>query len=626
MIIYKEEYEVIVVGAGHAGCEAALATSRTGHKTLFLTMNKEAIAQMSCNPAVGGQAKGHLVKEIDALGGEIGLNTDKAAVQLKILNKRKGPAVWSTRAQCDRTVYRVAMRQVLENQPNLWVKQGNIIEILVEKNKVKGVLTETGTAYLGKILILCLGTFLNGLIHIGLTNFAAGRMGEFPSRGITENLIKLGFEAGRLKTGTPPRLDGKTIDFEKMEIQWGDEKPTPFSLRTNKLSFKHLPCFLTYTNSDTHKLILKNLDRSPLYSGVIKGIGPRYCPSIEDKVVRFKEKPRHQLFLEPEGHNTNEYYLNGFATSLPEDVQLSALRTVPGLEKVEMTRPGYAIEYDFFPPIQLKNTLETKLIENLFFAGQLNGTSGYEEAAAQGIVAGINAGLKLEGKEPFILDRSQAYIGVLIDDLITKGTSEPYRMFTSRAEYRLLLREDNADQRLTEYGHKFDLIDKEIYSRVKIKMKNIEEERGRLKRTYAKLSFFNLESDNNKRISLADALKIPGITYENLAKVDKASQIISPHVALQVELETKYEGYIKRQEEEVAKFRRLEGMAIPQDFDYQGLNGFKKEALEKLNRVKPTSVGQASRISGVSPGDIAVLLVHLKRHKEGKVSRETKHF
>ncbi|MCJ7508662.1 MAG: tRNA uridine-5-carboxymethylaminomethyl(34) synthesis enzyme MnmG, partial [candidate division Zixibacteria bacterium] len=608
MIIYKEEYEVIVVGAGHAGCEAALATSRMGHKTLLLTMNKEVIAQMSCNPAVGGQAKGHLVKEIDVLGGEIGLNTDKTAVQLKVLNKRKGPAVWSTRAQCDRTAYRIAMRQVLEGQPNLWVKQGNTIEVLVEKNKVKGVLTETGTVYSGKIVILCVGTFLNGLIHIGLTNFPAGRMGEFPARGITENLIKLGFEAGRLKTGTPPRLDGKTIDFEKTEIQWGDENPTPFSLRTNKLSFKHLPCFLTYTNSDTHNFILKNLDRSPLYSGVIKGIGPRYCPSIEDKVVRFKEKPRHQLFLEPEGYNTNEYYLNGFATSLPEDVQLSALRTVPGLEKVEMARPGYAIEYDFFPPIQLKNSLETKLIENLFFAGQINGTSGYEEAAAQGIMAGINAGLKLEAREPFILDRSQAYIGVLIDDLITKGTKEPYRMFTSRAEYRLLLREDNADQRLIEYGHKFGLIDKEIYSRVKTKMKNMEKERERLKRTYAKFSFFNIGSDNDKRISLADALKITGINYENLAKVDKASQDVPPDVASQVELATKYEGYIKRQEEEVTKFRRLENMAIPQDFDYQGVSGFKKEALEKLSKVKPVSVGQASRISGVSPGDIAVLL------------------
>ena len=614
MMIHREVYEVIVVGAGHAGCEAALATSRMGHKTLLLTMSKETIGQMSCNPAVGGQAKGHIVKEIDALGGEIGFNTDKACLQLKVLNKRKGPAVWSTRAQCDRSAYRVAMREVLEDQPNLWVKQGNITEILVEKDKVKGVLTETGTAYFGKTVILCAGTFLNGLIHIGLTSFPAGRMGEFAAKGITEDLVKLGFEVGRLKTGTPPRLDGKTIDFDKMEIQWGDQNPTPFSIRTRKLSFKHLPCFLTYTNRATHELILNNLDRSPLYSGVIKGIGPRYCPSIEDKVVRFKEKPRHQLFLEPEGYNTNEYYLNGFATSLPEDVQIAALRTIPGLENAEMTRPGYAIEYDFFPPIQLRNTLETKLIENLFFAGQINGTSGYEEAAAQGIIAGINAALKLKGRESFILNRSQAYIGVLIDDLITKGTSEPYRMFTSRAEYRLFLREDNTDQRLLEYGYKFGLVDKEIYSRFKAKVKAIEGEKQRLRKSYAPLLFFDQNSKNDKKISLANALKMPRITYEDLVKIDRLSQEIPLDVAQQVELELKYEGYIRRQEEEVFKFRKFEEMRIPHDFDYQRLSGFKKEALEKLNRVKPSSVGQASRISGVSPGDIAVLLVYLKRY------------
>jgi tRNA uridine 5-carboxymethylaminomethyl modification enzyme len=569
---------------------------------------------MSCNPAVGGQAKGHLVKEIDALGGEIAFNTDKATVQIKILNKKKGPAVWSSRAQCDRTTYRATMREVLENQKNLWLKQDSVVDVLIEKGKAKGVTTQTGTTYLGKTVILSPGTFLNGLIHIGLNSFPAGRAGEFPSKGLTEKLIKLGFGTARLKTGTPPRLDGKTIDFEKTEIQWGDKNPTPFSMRTEKLCFKELPCFLTYTNPGTHNFILNNLDRSPLYSGIIKGVGPRYCPSVEDKVVRFKDKPRHQLFLEPEGYATCEYYLNGFATSLPEDVQLSALRTIVGLEKVEMTRPGYAIEYDFFPPIQLKNNLETKLIENLFFAGQINGTSGYEEAAAQGIMVGINAVLKLRKEEPFVLDRSQAYIGVLIDDLVTKGTFEPYRMFTSRAEYRLLLREDNADQRLLEYGYQFGLVDENAHLRFKTKMEAVEKEKKRLGKSYAPLSFFDPISKNSKKISLSDALKIPRVTYNNLAKIDKPSQDVAPDVACQVELQLKYEGYIKRQQEEVVKFKRLEEMRIPEHFDYQGLSGFKKEALEKLKKIRPFSIGQASRISGVSPGDIAVLLVYLKRY------------
>ena len=614
MVIYKDEYDVIVVGAGHAGCEASLASSRMGKKTLLLTMNKETIAQMSCNPAVGGQAKGHLVKEIDALGGEMGLNTDKSAIQLKVLNRKKGPAVWSTRAQCDRSAYRIAMREVLENQKDLCLKQDHVVDVLVENKKARGVVSQTGTTYLGRAIILSPGTFLNGLVHIGLTSFPAGRAGEFPSKEITENLMKLGFRAGRLKTGTPPRLDGKTVDFGKMEIQWGDKDPAGFSFRTTKLCFKELPCFLVYTNLRTHQFILNNLERSPLYSGVIKGVGPRYCPSIEDKVVRFKDKSRHQLFLEPEGYATCEYYLNGFATSLPEDIQLSALRTIPGMEKTEITRPGYAIEYDFFPPIQLKSNLETKLIENLFFAGQINGTSGYEEAAAQGIMAGINAALKLYGKEPFVLDRSQAYIGVLIDDLITKGTQEPYRMFTSRAEYRLLLREDNVDQRLLEHGHRFGLVEKDAYLRFKTKMEVVGKEKKRLERLYAPLSVFDPISKSSKRVSLSEALRIPGVTYNDLARIDNASQDVAPDVAYQVELQLKYEGYIRRQQEEVTKFKRLEGMRIPDDFDYQGLSGFKKEALEKLEKVRPTSIGQASRISGVSPGDIAVLLVYLKRY------------
>jgi tRNA uridine 5-carboxymethylaminomethyl modification enzyme len=617
MLTYPEEYDIIVVGAGHAGCEAALSSARMGHKTLLFTMNKETIAQMSCNPAVGGLAKGQLVKEIDALGGEIGFIADKTAIQIKTLNKKKGPAVWSTRTQNDRSAYRLAMRESLENQENLFIKQDAIVEVLVKYGKAYGIVTATGMAYHCKAVILTCGTFLNGLIHIGLEHFPAGRAGEFPALGLTENLIKLGFEAGRLKTGTPPRLDGRTIDFSKTIPQYGDEEPKPFSIRTKELPKEQRLCFLTYTNERTHEFILKNLDRSPLYSGKIKGIGPRYCPSIEDKVVKFREKPRHQLFLEPEGIGTNEYYVNGFATSLPEDVQFEALRTVPGLENCKMMRCGYAIEYDFFPPTQLKNTLETKLVENLYFAGQINGTSGYEEAAAQGIMAGINAVLKIRGEPPFILDRSEAYIGVLIDDLITKGTNEPYRMFTSRAEYRLILREDNADQRLLKYGHRFDLIPDETYNEFLKKMEKIEKETLRLRRVFVSLSSFSDllgEMENNRKMSLAKLLKMPEIKYKDLLKVDWEAKDVSKEVYEQVELELKYEGYIRRQKREIEKFKKLETMRIPQDFRYDNLKGFKREALEKLKRVNPISVGQASRISGVSPGDIAVLMVHLKQH------------
>jgi len=617
---HEKEYQVIVVGGGHAGCEAALAASRLGCRTLLLTMNLDNIAFMSCNPAVGGLAKGQLVKEIDALGGEMAKITDATAIQFRRLNMAKGPAVRGSRAQVDRQAYRLRMKQVLEKQENLELKQALVEEILVEKNKAVGVKTSIGQKFYGKAVIITPGTFLNGLIHIGLTNFPAGRMGDFPAIRLSENLKELGFRVGRFKTGTCPRLDGKTIDFSELKTQEGDKVPIPFSFTTKKLAQPQLPCYITYTNTKTHEIIREGLDRSPLYTGIIKGTGVRYCPSIEDKVMKFPERERHQIFLEPEGLNTSEFYPNGLATSLPIDIQFRMLRTIEGLEKVGIMRPGYAIEHDYVEPTQLRPTLETKLIENLYFCGQINGTTGYEEAAAQGLIGGINAALKIQSRAPFILDRSEAYIGVLIDDLVTKGTKEPYRMFTSRAEYRLILREDNADLRLTEKACGIGLVGEERYREVQTKKRAIEEERARLK----EVMIFPNDATNKKfsglgwvaprsPISLAELLRRPEISYSDLKLFDKGSVEVPLEAAEQIEIQIKYEGYIKHQEQEIEKFRKLENRKIPEGINYQGIIGLSNEVREKLSKIRPGSLGQASRISGVTPAAIAILMVHLKR-------------
>ena len=618
-----ETFDVIAIGAGHAGCEAALAAARMGCNTLLITISKESIGTMSCNPAIGGLAKGHLVREIDALGGEMGFVTDQVALQYKTLNKSKGPAVWSTRVQADREGYKIAMANSLESCPNLTLAFGSVVDILVKDRKAYGVLTDQGEVLYGKTIILNAGTFLNGLIHIGDKNFRAGRAGEAPSIGLTDNLVKLGFQTVRLKTGTPPRLDTRSIDYSKTEMSPGDTDVKPLSCRTPLTNGKNIPCWLTYTNEKTHNILRSNLAHSPLYSGRIVGIGPRYCPSIEDKVVRFADKSRHQLYLEPDGENTNVIYINGFSTSMPDYIQLEALRTVPGLENVIMLRPGYAIEYDFFPPTQLRQSLETKFIENLFFAGQINGTSGYEEAAAQGLMAGINAALKVKGEEPFILDRSEAYIGVLIDDLVTKGTNEPYRMFTSRAEYRLVLREDNADQRLLEYGYRFGLVSKEEYQKFTEKMTTIASELERMKRTSifpARYPKFSEESWDHKRISLYELLKITEVRIADFLEMDQHYQSLTSEILEQLEIGVKYEGYIKRQYQEIEKFKRLENILIPDELDYLAVKSLKTEALEKLGKFRPRCVGQAGRISGVTPSDIAVLLVHLKSNKKKRKS------
>jgi tRNA uridine 5-carboxymethylaminomethyl modification enzyme len=608
--MYRDaDYDIIVVGAGHAGCEAALAASRMGLTTCLFTMNLDTIAQMSCNPAIGGLAKGHLVREIDALGGEMATVTDRAGIQFRMLNMSKGPAVWSLRAQADRVLYRFFMRQVLESQERLDIKQASVEKIIVEDDKVKGILTSLGTFYRAKAVIVTTGTFLKGLMHIGFENFHAGRAGEFPSEGLSDSLREIGLKIGRLKTGTPPRLDARTIDFTKTEPQWGDEPPQPFSYNTEKITNPQLPCYMTYTNAETHKIILSGLDRSPLYCGRIKGIGPRYCPSIEDKVVRFSHRERHQVFLEPEGLETKEYYANGIATSLPYDVQVKLVRTIPGLEKAEIMRPGYAIEYDFVFPTQLKHSLETKNIEGLFLAGQINGTSGYEEAAAQGLMAGINASLKLQERELVILGRHEAYIGVLIDDLVTKGTNEPYRMFTSRAEYRLLLRHDNADLRLMDKGHDIGLLDKEVYHKFQEKKRLIDEELQRIKKIRIKLD--NTDSSE----SLEQLLKRPEITYKFIEEISPSDKFLTEEIKKQVEIQVKYEGYIQRQMEMAEKLKRVEEKRIPDDFNYGIVNGLSKEIQGKLEEIRPANLGQASRIPGITPAAVSLLLVTIEKLK-----------
>ena len=622
MNTYHKQYDVLVVGAGHAGCEAALAAARMGCETLIVTINLDTIAKMSCNPAIGGLAKGHLVKEIDALGGEMAKNIDKTGIQFRQLNTKKGPAVRSSRAQADKHAYQSEMKRVLERQPHLDIKQLLVDELLTENGKCIGILGHTQTAYLAKTVILTTGTFLKGLVHLGDVSYSAGRAGESSAEKLSDSFLSLGFEIGRLKTGTPPRVNAYTVNFDVMEIQPGDQQPQPFSFSTEQITQPQMPCHLTYTNEKTHQIIRDNLHRSAMYSGRITGIGPRYCPSIEDKVVRFADKDRHQVFVEPEGRHTDEIYLNGISASLPEDVQVDMVHSINGLENAEIMRFAYAVEYDFAPATQLYPTLETKRVENLYFAGQLNGTTGYEEAAAQGLIAGINAALKVRDEEPLILDRSQAYIGVLIDDLVTKDIREPYRMFTSRAEYRLELREDNADLRLTEMGRQINLIEDDTYERFEIKRKLVEEEMNRLEQTRLKPSFDAQTllkstgiSEISQPTSLAELLKRPEIHYEQIKQLAPNAQPLPETVEKQVEIQIKYEGYIDRQTTQIQQFKKMEHFRIPTDFDYASVHSLKTEACEQLAKIRPISVGQASRIPGVSPADISILMVWVEQYK-----------
>lgn len=600
-MIEMGRYGVVVVGAGHAGCEAALAAARMGAKTLLLTMNADSIAQMSCNPAIGGSAKGQIVREIDALGGEMARVTDRTGIQFRMLNTAKGPAVWAPRAQADKKLYQWTMKHVIESQPGLDLMQGEVKRLLVRDGRVEGVVTSLSSAYYADTVILTTGTFLNGLIHIGDISFGGGRAGDKPSVGLSACLEELGFEILRLKTGTPCRLNGRSIDYSRLEVQQGDAEPQPFSYATEKITQSQLPCHITYTNEETHRIIRENLNKSPLYSGRISSRGPRYCPSIEDKVVKFADKSRHQIFLEPEGRGTHEVYVNGLSTSLPQDVQIRLIHSIEGLEKAELMRFGYAVEYDFVQPTQLKPTLETKTVENLYLAGQINGTSGYEEAGCQGLMAGINAVLKLRGESPFILGRDEAYIGVLIDDLVTKGTHEPYRMFTSRAEYRLVLRQDNADLRLMDYGHRFGLISPPLYAR-------FCEEREILQKLDEKTKRIRIDGD-----SVFHYLKKPESDIARIAELlerDGIKRSLTQKFAFDV----KYSGYVQRERAAIARARNLDAKRIPEGIDYGTLSGLSREAQEKLQRVRPVSLGQASRISGLSPCDISILLIHLEKN------------